>query len=149
MEPGRRLARALLRRPTSDCPSSFSLQAAAHTVALQRDLAALEDQEPGRAAAGHVVAQTAADLAHLKGQVRERTGVRWKRPHRLAAPDDAHRPPLLGADRRRLGLGCRIHVALPFTRPQIARRSRLFTKQVLSVFLALVAQARSPLDSFR
>jgi hypothetical protein len=31
-----------------------ALRAAAHAVALQRDLTALQDQEPGRAAAGHV-----------------------------------------------------------------------------------------------
>ena len=87
-----------------------ALRAAAHAVALQRDLAALQDQEPGRAAAGHVVADAEADLAHLKGQVRERTGVRWEWPHRVAAPDDAHRPDLvLVAEGRRLVLGCRVH----------------------------------------
>src|SRR5262249_32565537 len=32
---------------------------------------------------------------------------------RLAATDDAVRPPLLVADRRRLVLGCRVHGALP------------------------------------
>ena len=69
-----------------------ALRAAAHAVALQRDLAVLQDQEPGRAAAGHVVAEAEADVAHLKGQVRERTGVRRQRPHRVAAPDDAVRP---------------------------------------------------------
>src|SRR5262245_36844769 len=86
------------------------LRPAARTVALQRDLAVLEDQEPGRAAAGHVVAEAEADVAHLKGQVRERTGVRWERPHRVAAPDDARRPDLiLVAEGRRLVLGCRVY----------------------------------------
>jgi len=43
-----------------------ALRAAAHAIALQRDLAALQDQEPSRAA-GHVVAETAADVTNLKG----------------------------------------------------------------------------------
>ena len=69
----------------------------------------LQDQQPGRAAAGHEVAEAEADLAHLKGQVRERTGVRRERPHRVAAPDDAHRPDLvLVAEGRRLVFGCRV-----------------------------------------
>src|SRR5262249_22476567 len=125
------------------------LWAAARTVALQRDLAVLQDQQPHRAAAGHVVDDAAAVLAHVEGQVRERTGVRWKRPHRLAATDDAVRPPLLVADRRRLVLGCRVHCALPLRRRQIARGRRRLTKQVRLVWMGLVAQARSRLDSFR
>jgi hypothetical protein len=45
----------------------MALRAAAHAVALQRDLAGLQDQEPGRAAAGHVVANAEAEVAHLDG----------------------------------------------------------------------------------
>src|SRR5262249_62209439 len=86
-----------------------ALRAAAHTLALQRDLAVLQDQEPGRAPAGHVVLETETEVAPLKGQVRERTGVRWERPHRVAAPADAHRPDLvLVAGGRRLVLGRRV-----------------------------------------
>src|SRR5437899_8546392 len=86
-----------------------ALRAVAHAVALQRNLAVLQDQQPGRAAAGQVVAEAEAHPAHLKGQVRERTGVRWERPHRVAAPDDAHRPDLvLVAEGRRLVFGCRV-----------------------------------------
>src|SRR5262249_24473555 len=112
-------------------------------VALQRDLAVLQDQQPHCAAAGHVVAEAAADLAQVEGQVRERTGVRWEGPHRLAATDDAGRPPLLVADRRRLVLGCRGHGAPPLRRRQMARGRRRLTKQVMLVRIGLVAQARS------
>ena len=85
------------------------LRAAAHAVALQGDLAVLQDQEPGRAAAGHVVAEAEADVAHVKGQVRERTGVRRERPHRVAAPDDTVRPGLdLLAVGRHLVIGRRV-----------------------------------------
>ena len=90
---GHRLRRRVAR-PTA-------LRAAAHTVALQRDLAVLQNQEPGRAAAGHVVANAEAEVTHLKGQVRERAGVRWERPHRVAAPDDAMRPVAEGRRIRR------------------------------------------------
>jgi hypothetical protein len=125
-----------------------ALRAAAHAVALQRDLAALQDQEPERAAVGHVVAEAEADVAHLEGQVRERAGVRRERPHRIAAPDDAHRPDLvLVADRRRLVLGCRVHGVLLSRRRLIARGRRHLTKQVMLVRIGLVAQARSRLDN--
>src|SRR5262249_30053345 len=104
---------------------------------------------PYRAAAGHVVDDAAAVLAHVMGQVCERTGVRWKRPHRLAATDDAVRPPLLVPDRRRLVLRCRVHGALSLRRRQIARGRRRLTKQVMLVCTGFVAQARLRLDSFR
>src|SRR6202044_2902422 len=48
-------------------------------------------------------------IAHLKGQVRKRTGVRWEGSHRVAARDDAHRPDLvLVAESRRLVFRCRV-----------------------------------------
>ncbi len=84
-------------------PKAF--RAVAHAVALQRDLAALQDQEPGRAPAVHIVPDAEANLARLEGEVRERAGVRRQWPHALAAPDGPHRPDLvLATEGRRLGL---------------------------------------------
>ena len=90
------------------CPTA--LRAVPHTVELQRDLAVLQDQEPGRAAAGHEVTEAQRDVAHLKRPILERTGVPWERTHRIATPDDAVRPDLiLVSEGRRLVLGRRGH----------------------------------------
>jgi hypothetical protein len=74
--------------------------------------------------------------------------VRRERPQRVAVPDDAVRPPLPVANRRRLVLGCRVHGVLPLRRRQIARGRTRLTKQAMLVRIGLVAQARSRLDSF-
>ena len=97
-----------LRGRHADPPA---LRAVAHAVTFERNLAVLQDQQPGRAAVGHVVADAEAGPAHLKGQVLERTGVRREWPHRVAAPDDAHRPDLvLVAEGRRLVFRCCVPV---------------------------------------
>ena len=86
-----------------------ALRTAPHAVALQGDLAILQDQEPGRAAKGHVVAEAETDVINVEGQVSERAGVWPERPYRVAAPDDAQWPCLVQAgEARALFFGCRI-----------------------------------------
>ncbi|HEY0651203.1 MAG TPA: hypothetical protein VGD44_25165 [Phenylobacterium sp.] len=86
------------------------LRAAAQAVALQRDLAVLQDQEPGRPPPRHEVVDADHHIPHGEGLVCERPVVGRQRPHRVASPDHPMRPDLvLVAEGRRLVLGGRLH----------------------------------------
>jgi hypothetical protein len=90
------------RRDRCRRPRSRLRRRGARCLALAGEVAPAGRQAPAAAerfASGarpcgtcHVLAEAEANVAHLKGQVHKRTDVRWKRPHRVAAPDDGDCP---------------------------------------------------------